>query len=566
MKKILLLLLIITIKSYSQQPSIEWGGSIGSIYFDYANDASITLNGDILVTGGYALDIDLDFGAGTHILNGMSYSDAYISKYDGSGNILWGVSFANNNNCFGVGIDTDSSGNVYSVGEFFNTIDFDPGPNTFNLTGTAIGPYPNRNIYISKLDVNGNFVWAKKIGGDNSMGIRALKVDTNGNSYITGYFNKPITFPDNTTLTPLNQNDANNFDIFIAKLDTAGNLLWAKQIGSGSIVQRAESIALDNSGNIYLGGQFHNTVDFDPGDSQHMVNPQSTNSTDLFILKLDSNGNFIWVKSLGGDNSSNRAYDLAIDNTENLYLTGSFSNTIDFDPSAGSHIISDPGTHPFLLKLNNSGNFEWVKNFSGNGEGRSIKVNLDNSVCVTGGFRMTCDFSGGNGTAIHTSNGGLDIFMSEYSSNGSLNWVKCIGGTDDDTGVSITNNSSGDIYSFGNFMGSASINTSLDDLSLTSQGNQDQDIFILKISETLRTENFLKNKLSVYPNPASKEIHIKFPKTFSNGNINIYSTKGQIVKNCKIKKTINIENLAKGQYIIKAFIRNQEISTKLIIE
>ena len=295
---------MIYVKSFSQNSSIEWAGKIGGNYNDGLLDLHIDSSGNLLTTGYFQVNADLDFGTGGYTLTGVSGFDAFVAKYNNDGNILWGVKFAGTLDSFGFRINSDSQGNVYSAGKFFNTIDFNPGPGVYNLTAT-VGPYAISDIYISKLDSNGNFVYAKKIGGLGVKDISDLKVDDLGNTYITGYFNKQTFFSDSVSLIPFVGQDT-IYDTFIAKYDTDGNLIWVKQIGSGSILQRSESLAIDSLGNLLVLGTFHEVTDFNPDSIEtHILSPHLQGATDIYILKLDSSGNFIWVKNINRERCDN---------------------------------------------------------------------------------------------------------------------------------------------------------------------------------------------------------------------------------------------------------------------
>ena len=565
MKKITILFLLCFTKLFSQTPTIEWAGRIGGNYYDGAQGLSVDQSGNVYITGGYQSSIDLDIGTGNYPITGTSGSDAFLAKYNNNGNILWGVKFSGTLNSGGYSIGTDANGNVYSVGKFFNTIDFNPGTGIFNLTATP-GPYSISDIYLSKLDSNGNFVYAKKIGGLGVKDPSGFKVDSNGDIYLSGYFNKETFFSDTVSLIPTVGQD-NIYDMFITKWNSNGNLLWAKQIGSGSIMQRSESMVTDSNGNIYLCGNFHETTDFDPSTSgTFFMSPHTLGSTDIFVLKLDNDGNFVWAKNMGGS-APNSAKSLVLDQSNNLIVTGYFSGTIDFDPGNNNYFLTCPpnsGYNPFLLKLNSNGDFIWAKHLIGNGYGTSVTINPNGNICITGKFNNTCDFSNGNSTAINSTLGGSDIFIAEYTNSGNFNWVKCIGSNQDDVGSSIVSDSFGNYFNISNFYGNAYINNSLDNLNLTSQGYQ--DIMFIKIrSSNLSTTDFNRDDFLLYPNPSKNELYLTVPETYENGVLTVYSINGQLLINSELKNNLNIEDLATGTYIIKITNdKNQSIERKFI--
>jgi hypothetical protein len=152
---------------------------------------------------------------------------------------------------------TDSSGNVYTTGFFSGTVDFDPGAGTANLTSAG-----SDDSFISKLDSGGNYVWAKQLGGISAELAIGISVDSSGNVYTTGTFQGTADFDPGAGTA--NLTSAGGDDSFISKLDSSGNYVWAKQLGStGADV--AYGVSVDSSGNVYTTGFFSGTVDFDPG-------------------------------------------------------------------------------------------------------------------------------------------------------------------------------------------------------------------------------------------------------------------------------------------------------------
>ena len=202
----------------------------------------------------------------------------------------WAVSMGAGSSDFGKSIVVDESGNTYVTGDFTDTVDFDPGPEVYNLVAQG-----NFEIYILKLDVNGDFVWAKRIGGANEDKVWSIVFDDFGDIIITGNFTDTVDFDPGENvfnLTAIGMRDS-----FVTKLDIDGNLIWAKQMG-GSRWAIGNSIITDSEGNIYNTGRFWETVDFNPGSE--VYNLTSEGESDIYISKLDSNGNFIWAKQVGG--------------------------------------------------------------------------------------------------------------------------------------------------------------------------------------------------------------------------------------------------------------------------
>ncbi|MBK9256192.1 MAG: SBBP repeat-containing protein [Saprospiraceae bacterium] len=384
---------------------------------------------------------------------------------------LWAKSMGGTSSDIGIGIAVDGSGNVYTAGSFQGTADFDPGAGTANLTSAGF-----QDIFVSKLDANGNFLWAKSMGGTSSdIGI-GIAVDGSGNVYTTGYFNGTIDFDPGAGM--VNLSSAGNGDIFVSKLDANGNFLWAKSMG-GTGEDIGRGIAVDGSGNVYTTGNFAGTVDFDPGAGT--ANLISAGSRDIFVSKLDANGNFLWAKSMGGT-GDDYAIAIAMDGSGNVYTTGNFAGTVDFDPGAGTaNLISAGSRDIFVSKLDANGNFLWAKSMGGTAEdnGSGIVVDGSGNVYTMGNFQGTADFDPGAGTANLISAGSRDIFVLKLDANGNFLWAKSMGGTDIDNCYGIALDGSGNVYTTGYFQGTADFDPGAGTANLTSAGGE--DIFVSKL-------------------------------------------------------------------------------------
>jgi len=318
-----------------------------------------------------------------------------------------------------------------------------------------------------------NFEWAKSMGGLDQDHGNSITTDASGNVYVTGEYYGTVDFdPDSGTFNLT----SNGFkDVFIQKLSADGNLIWAKSIG-GIFNDVGNSIITDVMGNMYVSGSYTDTVDFDPGVSS--FNLISNGSIDAFILKLDSGGNFIWAKSMGGISTDN-GYSITSDG--NLYLTGSFKDTVDFDPGVGIfNLISNGNNDVFIQKLDANGNFIWAKSFGAASGEAGFSIALDDSanVYVTGVFQSIVDFDPGVGIFNLTSNGSTDIFIQKLDSSGTFVWARSMGGGLGDAGYSIT--SDGNVYVIGYFQGTVDFDPGVGIFNLTSNGST--DIFIQKLN------------------------------------------------------------------------------------
>ncbi len=208
-------------------------------------------------------------------------------------------------------IVNDDSGNLYLIGQYQDMVDFDPGPGTTELTSNG-----GSDVYVLKLDANGDLIWAKSMGGANTEFAKSIVVDGNGNVYVTGSFEGTADFDPGTGTTNLISNG--NDDVFIAKLDANGDFVWAVSMGDVSD-DVPFCMTLDGSGNVYTAGKYKGTVDFDPGAGSMPLT--AAGDFDAFVQKLDANGVFVWAKSMGGVDED-EVYGMMTDASENVYLAG----------------------------------------------------------------------------------------------------------------------------------------------------------------------------------------------------------------------------------------------------
>lgn len=252
--------------------------------------------------------------------------------------------------------------------------------------------------------------WATSVGGTSFDFGRSITIDDSGNVLITGKYEGTVDFDPGAGTFNLTSNG--QWEIFIQKLDSSGNFVWAKSIG-GTADDIGESISTDALGNVLVTGEFQSTADFDPGAGTFNLN--SNGGRDIFILKLDSDGNFIWAKSMGGT-SEDLGNSITTDASGNVYSTGSFIGSVDFDPGAGTFVLtSNALIDVFIQKLDADGNFVWAKSV-GN-RGNSIHIDNTGNAYVTGNYIGTVDFDPGLGTFYLTSNS-FDAFILKLSSTG----------------------------------------------------------------------------------------------------------------------------------------------------
>jgi len=451
-----------------------WAKGMGQATDDMGYGIFVDSAGNVYTTGYFQGTVDFDPGPGTVELTSAGFNDIFISKLDSSGSLVWAKRIGGSLDDIGLGIFVDSTGNVYTTGYFQDTnVDFNPGAGTAPLTSLG-----SADIFVSKLDSNGNFAGAWAMGGTTFDYGYGIFVDSAGNVYTTGYFQNTADFNPGSGVT--NLTSAGVQDIFICKLDSTGNFAWARRIG-GATADVGLGISLFSTGNIYITGWFQGTADFDPGTV--ITNLTSSNSSyDIFVSKLDSNGNFVWAKAMGGI-SEDIGQAISVDTLGNVYTTGWFNNTADFDPGAGTALLTSTGSADiFVSKLDSNGNFVWAGAMGGPTAdvGYDIAIDASGNVYTTGGFNNTADFDPGAGTFNLTSAGNEDIFISKLNSSGSFVWAKAMGGPSTDYGYDIAISPTGAVHTTGYFQGTADFDPGPGTFNLVSAGFQ--DIFISKLA------------------------------------------------------------------------------------
>jgi len=283
----------------------------------------------------------------------FSDSAAFIAKYDSSGNINW-VIRAGDYSAGGAflpflytNLEINSQNEIYVLGTFADT------GIVGSITLTSTEP---QNIFLAKIDPGGNVMWARRIA-DHADGTD-IAFDLNNNIVITGRMRDIAHFD---SVTFINYGSPLTPDIFIAKYDSSGLLLWAKQAG-GTDYDVAYSVSCDDSGNIFIGGELNGDANFDAATL-----PVPTHSG--FVAKYNAAGNAQWVKSSGYC-----SFAVAADSAGNCYSGGYYSGTAVFDTIS----LSNPGI--FVSKLNPAGAYQWARGSSAYSNSSSVtELKIDES-------------------------------------------------------------------------------------------------------------------------------------------------------------------------------------------
>lgn len=293
-----------------------------------------------------------------------------------------------------------------------------------------------------------DFLWARQAGGVGNDFAYSVAVDGAGNAYLTGSFQGTAAFGC-TILT--------NGGCFVAKLDTSGNFLWARQAGGSVGGNSGFSVAVDGAGNVYLAGSYQGTATFGAttlsGDHNNQYNFYYDNA---FVAKLDAGGNFLWAKK-AGSSGGDVATSLVVDGAGNVYLAGYFYGTA----TIGTTTLTNSGIYSdvFVAKLDASGNFLWAKQAGGNYNDYANSVAADGAgnVYLAGSFRSIATF--GTTTLTNSSTSYADAFVAKLDASGNFLWAKQAGGNDNDSANSVAVDGAGNVYLAGYYSGGVTFGT-----------------------------------------------------------------------------------------------------------
>lgn len=476
--RIFICFLLVVFKSPAQD--FQWAKSIGSDKVDRVSNVEMDVQGNIYIAGDIADTVDFDPGTGVYnilpfnTLPVSTTTDGYLAKYDPDGNLLWAFHLGNGNNDKINDIALDDDGNVYVIGVFSSFMDADPGPGTFYLYANTV----NLGVCIIKYSPAGNFIWGKSISGGVTIDGNSLAIDKFKNVILTGYFSgSAYDFDPGQGVALLTSQGS--FDCFVLKLDSIGNYLWAKSMG-GSGDDRGTSVTVDQAGSVLSTGIFSGTVDFDPGPN--VFNLSGNNNNNTYIQKLDPAGNLIWVKAF---NSTNYIVGQSIvcGLQNEVYLTGLFQGTVDFDPGSGVFAMSSVSTsNSYIARLGASGNFKWARQLSGDfNQPNHITYDPQSALMLTGFFSGTVDFDPGSTSQSQSSStGSWDMFIEKLDTSGSFLWIKTIGQPGADLAMDAAINLRGNICVVGQFDGLLNVD-SLSGTQLNSKGLL--DIVLVKYNQ-----------------------------------------------------------------------------------
>ncbi|MFC3161572.1 T9SS type A sorting domain-containing protein [Chryseobacterium arachidis] len=440
-------------------------------------------------------------------------------KLDNSANIQWQKTYGGTDNDVANDVQQTSDGGYIFAGY------------SSSVNGDVTGNHGSSDYWVVKIDALGSIQWQKSFGGNSYEEATSVQQTSDGGYIVAGHSSSTDLFADVTGNHGFN-------DYWVVKLNSSGNIQWQKSFG-GSAHEFAGTIkqTLDN-GYIMIGSSSSNNGDIS----------QNIGNWDYWAIKLDSSGNLVWEKSLGGS-SSDQAFDVVQDQNGDYVVTG-------FALMPNSQFPDSPGSRDFLIvKLNPSGNVIWEKNFGGGSPDGANSINLtSDGGYIVGGYTQSIDGD------ITQNFGNNDYWIIKLDSSGNLQWQKSLGGSNVDKLYAVQQTSDSGYIMIGNTMssnGNITINHGA------------SDIWAVKLGSTLGVEEHKSIlKLSPYPNPTKDFVNIdNLPKETTVSITDVSGRKLFSNKYYDEKAIIDVSRFINGIYIVKAENKGTIIlSEKLIIK
>lgn len=431
--------------SFSQE--WDWTKIAGGPAIDKITGVAVDISGNIFIAGYFDSTIAFD---STRLISSGG-TDIFIAKYDADGVLLWAKQVGGQNDDYSSAISTDIAGNCYITGFFFiQGISSTFGNTTITEAGDA-------DMFVSKFSAGGNLLWVRNAGGRNDDGSYGIASDISGNSYITGYFSG-IAYFGTTKISSIGYTD-----IFIAKYDAAGNLVWVKT-GGGPYQDMAYGISTDITGNCYVTGFFTGNANF----SGTTLWSSGYFDTDVFVLKYNPSGILVWAKRSGGT-GNDFGYGISVAKNGQIYVAGTFKGTKSFGDNILTRIT---GSNGFISQFDVNGKLSWTKGTNGSELNEFTKVSTD----VAGNCYVSGYISGEVSIGSLSLKGiGKDACVAKFDSKGVLMWALQGGGENDDEAMCVSSDASGNCYIVGEFTNVANFGR------LKFSGWGLRDLFISKI-------------------------------------------------------------------------------------
>ena len=554
------LLLLLVAGLSAQAETWDWALRAGGFNDDLGEAIATDAEGNCYVAGSFISNANF----GDINITGNGVSDVFCGKLDSNGNWLWVNKITGMDDVYARSITVSDSGYIYITGSYYGQINF--GDIILQSDGYG-NSETSSDTFVAKLDPAGNWLWAVSSGGTDYSDGRCVKTDGSGNSYICGRFYTAVSFGS------FNLTAVGSSDFYIAKLDPAGNWLWAIR-GGGARSDHIFGMDIDHEGKLVVTGNFMDTVGF---GNDILVNQGDDYVHDVFVAKLNTDGNWIWARSCGGSNDD-WGYRAVSDSTGNVYIMGLFRTAARFGPFQLT-AIEGAYSEVFVAKLNSMGNWLWARQAGGYNviSCNGLAMDSNGNLQIVGGFTGQAKF----GTIIKNSSGSNDIFVAKINPAGTWLSIQTAGGPGFDTAYALAIDSDNNIYVTGYF----AINSTFGDNPIL-YGHGGKDIFVARMSAKTPVSDptvpspaaFLLEQN--YPNPFNPSTTISFEvrKPSAGYALDIYDIRGARVRRlaqgflsqgrhsvCFDGKDERGRNLASGTYLLRLSGEGESQTRKMLL-
>jgi len=409
--------------AYDRTGSLVWVRSTDSVSFDnvWGRDVALDPLGNLVVTGYFDDEVDLDPGPGESLFTSAGDTDFFIQKFTADGELVWGKSVGGAGSDWSNGIAVDGSGEIYTAGGFQAVVDFDPGPPLAEESSEG-----SSSIFILRLSSAGDYRWARVMGGTEDDFFYPsgydVAIDTVGNVFATGSFGGAVDFDPGPGVYMLEGDGSPS--MFAVKLDASGALRWAHSFGDFNASIDGAGVALAKSGRVHIAGTFGDYVDFDPGEGENSLT--STSEHSAFLNTVYSTGDYRYTAAIGQRYETHSVGDVVTDQRGNLFIAENISSPNDFEELVHDPLGSSRRFSGTVSKRNSSGELIWSYCLRGGGLEFVDQIDVDGmgNVYVSGVFTGTVDFDPGPGVYEMTSVEDFSHYIQKVDSNGSLHWAR----------------------------------------------------------------------------------------------------------------------------------------------
>jgi len=485
------ILFFYTSAAFCVRQPLLWSQRFGGESWASGSSVAVDASGNVFLAGSFAGSVD--FGGGPLVSAGGE--DIFVAKFDPSGSHLWSRQVGDT--CFTgtQSIAVDASGNVFLAGSFGGGLDFGGGQLK------SAGGY---DIFLAKFDPNGAHVWSRRFGDiDDYQEALGVAVGPSGNVVIAGYYRGTVDFGGGPLVS------AGGEDIFVATFNPSGTHVWSRRFGDPDW-QVARSVTVNTIGQVIFAGEFYGQVDFGGGS---LV---SAGSGDIFITKLNSSGTYLWSRRFG-DAEWQEAWGVAVDPSQNMFLTGDFDGTLNF----GTGSLVSEGGDIFLAKFTPTG-VQWSRRFGDRDyqHAQSLAADPSGNLYLTGYFFGTVDFGGGPLVQVGNT---YDLYLAKFDPTGAHMWSQRFGDVDWEETRSVAVDPGGNAFLTGSFGGKLDFGAE----PLVCDG--DYDIFLAKFEPP----EFCTAVFEV-PTQPRIALHPNYPNPFNPGTTIPYALPSEGIVNLAI--------------------------------